>query len=300
MMFEDKVYRLIVYFCIFSLVTSVAYLLMGAPDVAMAEAAISAFAVIFFIICIEKYYSKKVMKEEEEEKDEGVKEWAIKFFPAVALCVGLFVLFVRFMPDDTISYYLKDLYLTRFRTDVGGENAVTSIYLGYRVYDTLFEALILVISVVAVSHLSYSEDSQVANGSHSEIEKSGMAIYAMRIICPIIIVFGIYLIFNGHISAGGGFQGGLAVATFFICRYFIHDIYDVSVQKVLMLEEIVFIGIIIVAVLAVFLVASVYIPERFLHIYQFIYLVSMNSLIGLKVASGFFVLFYRYIAIERR
>jgi len=300
LMFEDKVYRLIVYFCIFSLITSVAYLLMGAPDVAMAEAAISAFAVIFFIICVEKYYSRKVMREEEDEKEEGFKEWAIKFFPAIALCVGLFVLFIRFAPDDMISTYLKELYLTRFMEEIGGENAITAIYLGYRVYDTLFEALILVIAVVAVSHFSYSEDAQVADGSHSEIEKSGMAIYAMRIICPIIIVFGAYLILNGHISAGGGFQGGLAVATFFICRYFVYDIYDISVKRVLILEEIVFIGIIIITVLAVFLVVAAYVPDELLHIYQYVYLISMNLLIGLKVACGFFVLFYRYIAIERR
>ncbi|MCL1862989.1 MAG: DUF4040 domain-containing protein [Defluviitaleaceae bacterium] len=300
LMFEDKVYRLIVYFCIFSLISSVSYLLMGAPDVAMAEAAISAFAVIFFIICVEKYYSRKVMREEEDEKDEGVKEWAIKYFPAIALCVGLFGLFVYFAPDGTVSTYLKELYITRFMPEVGGKNAVTAIYLGYRVYDTLFEALILVIAVVAVSHFSYSEDAQVADGSHSEIEKSGMAIYIMRIICPVIIVFGIYLILNGHISAGGGFQGGLAVATFFICRYFIFDIYDIPVRRVVIFEEIVFVGIIIITVFAVFFVAAAYIPEDFIWIYQYTYLISMNALIGLKVASGFFVLFYRYIAIERR
>ena len=41
--FERRVYRNIIYFGIFSLVTSVCFLLLGSPDVAMAEAAIAVF-----------------------------------------------------------------------------------------------------------------------------------------------------------------------------------------------------------------------------------------------------------------
>ncbi|MCL2704272.1 MAG: DUF4040 domain-containing protein [Defluviitaleaceae bacterium] len=299
---ENRIYRVIIYFGIFSLITSLAYLLLGAPDVAMAEAAISAFCTIFFIICIEKYYSSRdnVKKEEERGSKKHLFRGFVKLLPPLALCAGLFVLFVYFIPDSPMSTYLKYQYLMRFMQDVGGENAVTAIYLGYRVYDTLFEALILVISVVAVSHMSYYEASQVKDGKHSEIENSGMAIFTMRLICPIIIIFGAYLIMNGHISAGGGFQGGLAVATFFICRYLIYDIYDIPVNKVIKLEEIVFISIIIVTAFAVFLGAAAYMPTAFLPFYHNIYLIIMNVLIGMKVACGFFVLFYRYIAIERR
>jgi len=34
--------------------------------------------------------------------------------------------------------------------------------------------------------------------------------------------------------------------------------------------------------------------------YQNAYLISMNVLIGLKVAGGFFALFYRFVSVERR
>ena len=50
---EQKVARIIIYLGIFSLFSSVGYLMLGGPDVAMAEAATSAFTVIFFIICFE-------------------------------------------------------------------------------------------------------------------------------------------------------------------------------------------------------------------------------------------------------
>jgi multicomponent Na+:H+ antiporter subunit B len=300
LIFENRIYRLIIYFGIFSLITSLAYLLMGAPDIAMAEAAISAFCTIFFIICIEKYYGSRETVETERTRGEPLLRRLAAALPPLLFCAGLFALFVYAIPDSEVSTYLKYQYMQRFMADVGGENAVTAIYLGYRVYDTLFEALILVIAVVAVSHMSYFREDHVDDGRHSEMEASGMAVLTMRVICPIIIVFGAYLILNGHISAGGGFQGGLAVASFFICRYMVYGIYDIPIKKVIKLEEIVFLSITVVTVFAVFLVASAYVPAALLPFYQDTYLIVMNLLIGLKVACGFFALFYRYIAIERR
>ena len=288
---EQKTYRVVIYFGIFSLLTAAAYLFLGAPDVAMAEAGIAAFTTIFFIICIEKHYvgsrSEKNKKRDLKARNKAVLSFLFTLF--------LFGLFVYFAPEGrTASTFLKDQYLALFMTDVGGENAVTAIYLGYRVYDTLFEALILVIAVVAVTHMSWYNGVTVSDGRHSEIENAKMAVFAMRFISPILLLFGVYLITNGHISAGGGFQGGLAIATFFICRYMTYNIYDISVQKVIKLEELIFISIILVAAFAVFLGVGV-----FAMLPQTVYLLAMNSLIGLKVACGFFILFYRYIAIEQ-
>ena len=298
--FENRAYRLVIYLGIFSLITSVAYFLLGSPDVAMAEAAIATFSTIFFVICIEKYYSIRTTTTQENEKKITLVKKLLGVMPALLLCIGLFFLVIYFIPDVDASYYLKYEYLRRFMAEVGGENAITAIYLAYRIYDTLFEALILVIAVVAVSHMSYFEEVTIVDGSHSDIEKSRVAALSLRIICPILLVFGVYLILNGHISAGGGFQGGLALAMFFICRYMVYDIYDIPVEKVLHWEEFIFLGIIIITIIAVFLGVATYIPEFILPLYQTVYLVVMNSLIGLKVACGFFFLFYRYITIERR
>ena len=296
--FERKIYRIIIYFGIFSLITSVVYLFLGGPDVAMAEAGISAFATIFFLVCIEKYYSDG--ENREKEKQPAEKQWKRLggVLPALLFCVALCGLFIYFVPQVTVSTYLKELYLDRFTHDVGGLNAVTSIYLGYRVYDTLFEALILVIAVVAVGHMSWYEKQTVPDGRHSEIESSVMAKFTMRIICPMLLIFGAYLIANGHISAGGGFQGGLAVAAFFICRFMVYGIYDMPVNTVIKLEEFIFINIIIVPIIAIF-TGTTFFAEGTTPFTQNFYLIAMNILIGAKVACGFFVLFYHYVAIER-
>jgi len=299
---EHKIYRILIYFGIFSLITAACYMLLGAPDVALAELGISAFSTILFIVCVEKYYGHRggiaaYAAEHPKKLKPGklIKRFGLPF----VFCAGLAGLFIYFVPDDMVNTHLKYQYLSDFMPNVGGQNAVTAIYLGYRVYDTLFEALILVIAVVAVSHMSWSAEVSVADGHHSEIENYSMAVFTMRIICPIILIFGVYLILNGHISAGGGFQGGLVIASFFICRYLIYGIYDIPVKKVIKLEEMVFINIIIVAALAIFLGTGALLPVEFSEIFQISYLVIMNVMIGLKVACGFFILFYRFVAIER-
>ena len=218
--------------------------------------------------------------------------------PAVLVC-GLAGLFIYFAPTLDQDPYLKYLYIQRAVADVGGENVVGAIYLGYRVYDTIFEALLLVVAVVAVIHMSHFEGYQIKDGAHSEVERDRIALFLIRAVAPLTILFGVYLTANGFLTAGGGFQGGLAVASFFICRFLIYDIYDTPIKKVNKLEDLVFIGIVVMAALMVFQGFFEHIPAQHLPLIQNIYLFSMNMLIGLKVACGFTILFYRYVAIER-
>jgi len=295
---ERSIARIIIYLGIFSLITAACYLMLGSPDVAMAEAATNAFTVVFFIVCFEKYYSFTDAQMGSRETRRR-RFFSLRVLAPLAFTLSLAGLFVYFAPDSEVNTYLRDMYLASFRQDVGGYNAVTAIYLGYRVYDTLFEALVVVISVVAAIHLSAFGDSE-KHEHHSEMEESGLAVFAIQVICPVMLIFGVYLVLNGHITPGGGFQGGLAVASFFICRYMIYDVNDLPIKKLNRMEEIVFIGITVFAVLIVFLGAAAYLPEHILPVFQEVYMTVMNMLIGLKVACGFIILFYRYIVIEQR
>jgi hypothetical protein len=79
----------------------------------------------------------------------------------------------------------------------------------------------------------------------------------------------------------------------------IYNIYDLPIYKIARMEEVVFAAIAILAALVVFQDIFHALPSEYFSIYQAIYLISMNALIGLKVACGFVLLFYRYVAIER-
>jgi len=304
-LWEQKVGRVVIYFGVYSLVAGAAILILGAPDVAMAEIAISAFATIFFVIGAEKYYNLAhgldMSQEENTEAKKGKKKGSTikKIVPPLIFTIFVFGLVLYFAPGVEHNPYLKDQFVNRFMTEMGGENAVTAIYLGYRVYDTIFEALVLVVAVVAVLHMSWFERASIADGIHSDINRSGLAIFIIRIITPLILVLGIYLIANGFLTPGGGFQGGVAVATFFICRYMIYNIFDLPIGKILRMEELVFVSIVLFAIAGIFLGTAGYIPQAWLVPFQNTYLIIMNALIGIKVACGFTLLFYRYVGIER-
>ena len=290
---ERKAVRLIVYLGVFSLISSGCFLLFAAPDVAMAEAVVSVFSTILFIVAFERYYSIA---------DSAPETKALSFLSVLkahVLPLGftllLLLLFIRFIPSGTINNVLKNQYLTNFQADIGGENAVTAVYLGYRMYDTLFEALMLLVSIVTLVHLSWHAKVSVPHGEPSHIRDSEIAKIPIRLICPVLVLFSVYLVMNGHISPGGGFQGGVVVASLFVCRYMIHDIYDIRIDRVLTLEKLVFLFVVLLAVLFIVLGANAYwgIPKEF-------YLVLMNLLIGIKVACGFLIIFYRFIVLERR
>jgi multisubunit Na+/H+ antiporter MnhB subunit len=78
-----------------------------------------------------------------------VRQAAITVF--VVLLMG-FVLFIanghrEILPNEVSAYYLHN-----FTSDTGAGNAVAAIYLNYRMYDTLFEALILLTSIIGMLH----------------------------------------------------------------------------------------------------------------------------------------------------
>ena len=301
---EQKIGRVIIYFGVYSLVAGAALLVLGAPDVAMAEIAISAFATIFLVVGTEKYYKfahgmdivqGDVRKKEKKETGRKIAFYGVP----LVFTVVVFGLTLYFAPGSEHNTYLKEQFLTLFQTELGGYNAVTSILLGYRVYDTIFEALVLVVALVAVLHMSWFEPQAIKDGIHSDINRSGMAIFVIKIVTPLILVLGIYLVANGFITPGGGFQGGTAIATFFICRYMIFNIFDLPIAKILRTEELVFVSIVLFAIVGIFLGTTDHIPENLVVPFQHVYLIIMNALIGIKVACAFTLLFYRYVGIER-
>jgi len=291
---EQQYYRLLVTLGIFSCISFACYLLLASPDVAMAQAVISVFSTIIFIVAFEKYY--KTTQPLDGAVQTNPKPSIIrKFIIPLCFCIALGAMFIYFIPDDAFVTELRDQYVALFSYDIGGENAVTAIYLGYRLYDTVFEALILLVSIMAVIHLSHYVDLAASRGRPSEIQNSDIAAVTIRLVCPIMLLLCIFLIANGHISPGGGFQGGVVAASLFVCRYMIHDLYDIPIVQVINFEKFVFVGIVLLGALFIYLSVQPYFALD-----QTMYLIAMNMLIGLKVACGFLIVFYRFIAFERR
>ncbi|MBN2880210.1 MAG: hypothetical protein JXN65_11350 [Clostridia bacterium] len=54
----------------------------------------------------------------------------------------------------------KDYILAHHVEETGALNSVTAIYLNYRLWDTLFEAMVLMLSALAVITFSWSEKDE--------------------------------------------------------------------------------------------------------------------------------------------
>ena len=55
---------------------------------------------------------------------------------------------------------LMERCLANAQSDTGARNAVAAIYLDYRVFDTILEGLLLLISIIAVIHFAQQEDQR--------------------------------------------------------------------------------------------------------------------------------------------
>ncbi len=73
------------------------------------------------------------------------------------IVAGVTVLFVTSPDTGLNTHQAKDYVAQNHVADTTANNAVTAVYLNYRFFDTLFESLILLVSVLAVIRLSWSE-----------------------------------------------------------------------------------------------------------------------------------------------
>ena len=108
---------------------------------------------------------------------------------------------------------LAQHYLTAVPGDLGAPNVVSGILITYRGFDTLGEVAVLFMVAAGVGILLSGKQSADVAAQAAPPPPSELVVNGARIVLPLIFVFGAYVIMNGHLSAGGGFQGGAVVAS---------------------------------------------------------------------------------------
>lgn len=126
-------------------------------------------------------------------------------------------------------------------------------------------------------------------------EQSNLVSKTMGLLFPIFLIAGFYVTINGHLSPGGGFQGGAIIASVFIAKYLMEPIEDLELATVRTLEKI-FLLILLVFGLT-FMAFHFY--ESSTEITKY-FIITMNALIGLKVSCGMIIIFYRFAFYESR
>ena len=119
--------------------------------------------------------------------------------------------------DNATSNEVARRYIENGVQETGAVNIVSGMILTYRAFDTFGESNVLFIATVTVLILLHytkkdaAAKKEEANDRAFEPKNDTILQVCATILVPIIILFGIYVILNGHISPGGGFSGGAII-----------------------------------------------------------------------------------------
>lgn len=146
---------------------------------------------------------------------------------SVLCCLALLLMLltaVSYLPpvgaaDNPSSNEVASKYIEDGLQDTGAVNIVTGMILDYRAFDTFGESNVLFIATCTVLILLRSDEKK--NKQQAEMEQQREQHYEPKDDCilqkvtfylfPIIVIYGIYVILNGHLSPGGGFSGGAII-----------------------------------------------------------------------------------------
>ncbi len=105
-------------------------------------------------------------------------------------------------------------YVEQGTKETGAVNTVAGMILDYRAFDTLGESFVLFTAVCAVTILMNLSPKKRRPLSNEVVNYAADPIVAgvCRGLIPVILLFGVYILLNGHLSPGGGFSGGAVLA----------------------------------------------------------------------------------------
>ena len=138
---------------------------------------------------------------------------AILLLIIVALGISLSLEKIPFgMPKTKVGKY----YIDEGIEQTGATNIVTSVVISYRGFDTLGEVTVLFIAATGLGAVL----STIRKKPVREIEPASLVLYTgCRFLFPLILTFGSYIFIHGHLTPGGGFQGGAIIASGFLLIY---------------------------------------------------------------------------------
>ncbi len=124
--------------------------------------------------------------------------YTVSFLPAVG------------SPDSPMLNEVAERYVEKGMEETGAVNAVAGLILDYRAFDTFGESTVLFAATMAVIFLTRSKHDKVltAKGPFAGNNPDPILQVVGKFLLPFIMLFGVYVVVNGHLSPGGGFSGG--------------------------------------------------------------------------------------------
>ena len=195
-------FRALVFFIVYGLLLAIGWLRLGAPDVALAEAAIGAgLTGVLFLAAYGRLARAGVAREPPPRRH----------LPAAAAAAGV---------TGTLVWAWSALplperpgpQLAAALPRAGVENPVTAVLLNFRAWDTLLESVVLLAALVALWMLTREAAWGGRIGLPQHVRPGGVMAGFGAVLPPVGLLAGVYLVYVGADRPGGAFQGGTVLA----------------------------------------------------------------------------------------
>lgn len=224
----------------------------------------------------------------------------IKRLVALLLLVAVGSVFATLLfgytPDAELNR-TAHYYAERTASDIGAANIVTAIVVTYRGLDTLGEVTVLflaasIVGLVLARNMSSPNSPGTPKAPPLRAPVGELLTTGTRYLVPMILLLGVYVFVNGHLTPGGGFQGGAIVASGVLMLLLADPLKKFSHGLISAIESLAGIFYVVIGLLGL-LLAGGFLDNRFLPLGALGDLFSAGaipliySLIGLKVGAEF-------------
>ena len=220
----------------------------------------------------------------------------IKRIFSVILLLGFVVMFFIIVNNIEETTTLKGVgkeYAERSgNKELGAQNIVTAIIVTYRGLDTLGEVAVLFIAATGIAVLLRRRKEKDLKKKIKKRESSEILLTGSRLLAPVIIIFGIYIFLNGHLTPGGGFQGGAVIASAIMLLFLADTSYKINHTVFGWIESLSGFTYVLIGVLGLVIIgADNFLDNRLLPLGEFGKILSAGAipviytLVGLKVGT---------------
>jgi multisubunit Na+/H+ antiporter MnhB subunit len=95
-------------------------------------------------------------------------------------------------------------------------NPVTAVLMAYRAFDTLLEAVVLLLALIGIWSLAPDRFWSGYPGLQQRADPDGVLAFLARLLPPLGILVGIYIFWIGSVAPGGEFQGATILAAMWL------------------------------------------------------------------------------------
>lgn len=183
------------------------------------------------------------------------KRIRVKTLLLLLLCGWLLAMFLTILLQhglDGQSASVGDSLLAR-NAETGSANAVTSVVVSYRGFDTLGEVTVLFLAATGIGLLF---SGQRRSDETPRSPPNEMMVTGVRVLFPVLILLGVYIVMHGHLSPGGGFQGGVVIATAFFLRMLADRQFALDHARIGLLESFSGSGFVLIGLIGLSLVGT--------------------------------------------